>query len=248
MLTIVGLLIGAILSGQSLIRASQLRNLTVQTANYRTAVYSFVEKYSNMPGDMPNAVAFWGAIAGGAADGYDAVCAAYALPNTDKRTCNGDGDGFVAPSSSGTAFYETYRFWQHLANAGLIEGTYTGVNNQANNTPAPRISKLAKFMVRQYPDQTSGANANYFLGPNGNLIYVGTNVAAVTSVGGPFLFPLDVWNIDVKLDDGTPDKGWIKSFKGTGTFNPNCTVQDAYGTWVYNSTVSDVLCGYYVRL
>ena len=57
-LVILGLLIGGILTGQSLIRAAELRSVTTQYQGYVTAVNTFRDKYFALPGDMPNAIDF----------------------------------------------------------------------------------------------------------------------------------------------------------------------------------------------
>jgi hypothetical protein len=123
-LVILGLLVGGILAGQSLIRASEIRSMATDVTNYAVAIQTFRDKYMALPGDMPNAVAFWGA-ADGAGAGMTAACA-----TTDSRTladpratCNGNGDGRV---DYVTQSEETKRAWQHLANAGLISGRYSG--------------------------------------------------------------------------------------------------------------------------
>ena len=60
-LVILGLLTGGILAGQSLIRAAELRAVTTEYQRYVAAVQTFRDKYMALPGDMPNAIAFWGA-------------------------------------------------------------------------------------------------------------------------------------------------------------------------------------------
>jgi prepilin-type N-terminal cleavage/methylation domain-containing protein len=54
-LVILGLLVGGVLSGQALIRASEMRSITAQANQYRAAIYSFRDKYFAIPGDMANA-------------------------------------------------------------------------------------------------------------------------------------------------------------------------------------------------
>ena len=60
-LVILGLLVGGILTGQSLIRAAELRSVTTEFSQYQTAVMTFRDKYFAIPGDMKNARDFWGA-------------------------------------------------------------------------------------------------------------------------------------------------------------------------------------------
>jgi prepilin-type N-terminal cleavage/methylation domain-containing protein len=60
-LVILGLLVGGVLSGQNLIRASELRKYITLQNQYRTAISAFRDKYFALPGDMTNATAFWSA-------------------------------------------------------------------------------------------------------------------------------------------------------------------------------------------
>jgi prepilin-type N-terminal cleavage/methylation domain-containing protein len=85
-LVILGLLVGGVLSGQSLIRASELRKVTTEYTSIVAAVGSFREKYLYLPGDFPNASQFWGAAAAGAGCWF--------TPNPGTvPTCSGNGDG-----------------------------------------------------------------------------------------------------------------------------------------------------------
>ena len=119
-LVILGLLVGGILSGQSLIRAAELRSFTTEYSKYVAAVNSFKDKYFQLPGDMPNATSFWGA-----AHATPATC--LTTVGTGSQTCNGDGNGSISNAAAASQYGEEYTFWQHLANAGLIEGSYTGI-------------------------------------------------------------------------------------------------------------------------
>ena len=56
-LVILGLLVGGVLTGQSLIRAAELRTVSTQYATFSTAVNTFRDKYFTIPGDMTNASA-----------------------------------------------------------------------------------------------------------------------------------------------------------------------------------------------
>lgn len=113
-LVILGLLVGGVLSGQALIRASELRKFTNDASTYVTAIRSFQERYNGLPGDLINATAFWGQT-----DANIAVCRVTIGSGTN--TCNGDGDGVMET-------WEMFYAWKHLVNAGLIPGQYAGVN------------------------------------------------------------------------------------------------------------------------
>jgi prepilin-type N-terminal cleavage/methylation domain-containing protein len=120
-LVILGLLVGGVLTGKSLIRAAELRSVTTDQQRFVAAAQIFREKYQAFPGDMTNATAFWGTAA--------ACPGTYLQPSTDATTCNGNGDGGVRGDTTGSN--ESFRFWQQLANAGLIEGQYSGVTGSA---------------------------------------------------------------------------------------------------------------------
>jgi hypothetical protein len=121
-----------VLAGRSLIRASELRSITTQYDRWVTATQSFRDRYFALPGDMRNAVTFWGAQAGSTEDGRDSSCYAVTVAASGTETCNGDGNNQIAGyvgSGSTNIKYETFRAWQHLANAGLIEGQYSGISS-----------------------------------------------------------------------------------------------------------------------
>ena len=128
-LVILGLLVGGVLSGQSLIRAAELRSVSNDLSRYAAAAQTFRDKYFAIPGDMPNATSFWGS-AGGANN--DAAC--QAAQTTAAATCNGDGNGDLLNNNGES---EPYLFWKHLANAGLIEGSYSGINAQTLGITVP---------------------------------------------------------------------------------------------------------------
>jgi prepilin-type N-terminal cleavage/methylation domain-containing protein len=228
-LVILGLLTGGILGGQALIRAAELRAATSEYQRYQSALNTFRDKYLALPGDMPNAVRFWGVQAGGMADGPDATCAALTTSATGTATCNGDGDGRLNfPLSS---WYERYRFWQQLANAGLIEGTYGGVtagtvvsaSESATSGPKMNVpkSKLGNgaWYFGWWGTQT-GSTAGYWAGDFGNVFLLGTNNPGSYNEG-PLVKPEEAWNIDTKMDDGLPGMGAVTTL--APGMNPNCS-------------------------
>ncbi len=198
-LVILGLLTGAILAGQSLIRASEIRSVGVGFNRYETAIYAFKDKYFALPGDISNATAIWG---------KDATnCNGNSGTATIPGTCNGDGDGNVTQAS-----VEMWRAWQHLSLAGLVEGSYAGtqVNWGANakpstDMPAGRIPNTGYMLLME--NNTNAEFAWTDITFNKNMLVFGTagsswtKNAAITSI--------EAWNIDTKLDDGAPGTGKI---------------------------------------
>lgn len=237
-LVILGLLVGGVLSGQSLIRASELRSLASDLARYQTAVYTFRDKYFALPGDMTNATTFWGVRA---STGSDATC--HQTINSTTGTCNGDGNGsidFIAGDA--TAGGERFAGWQHLARAGLVEGNYTGASGSASSyvtlagTNCPR-TKMSDGLIRlAWIGGPVSGHANLFDGPYSfNLLELG-------STSGPALKPEEMWNIDTKMDDGRPATGNILVPKNTSTWAPGCATTDVASTATYSLTSTSKLC------
>ena len=205
-LVILGLLVGGVLSGQSLIRASELRSITTQFNGFQTALNAYKDKYFAIPGDMTNATSFWGAAAAGAA--------CITTVGTGTQTCNGNGDGLITDSIvGGQSSNEIFRIWQHLANAGLITGTFDGITHGSTtysctmaNSPAGKISNTL-WQTYNWGSVTNAAN--FFDGNYANSMYFGT-VQANTGPG-MVLKPEELWNIDTKMDDGKPATGKVKA-------------------------------------
>ena len=237
-LVILGLLVGGVLTGQSLIRAAELRSGIAQIQQYSTAILSFRDKYFALPGDMPNATAFWGVAAG---NGSDADC--FGTESTTRATCNGTGDGRIHTPpgvTSGVHFHhEGFRAWQHLANAGLIEGSFTGRTDSTSvalqRTPGKNVpvSKLGG---------ASGARLNYadhektsYYDPARSYVF---NMLFISGA----LTPEENWNIDTKMDDGNPVWGTVFAPNSAVAWSLNCTTSTDAATAQYNLTSSDKNC------
>lgn len=244
-LVILGLLTGGILAGQSLIRASEWRGTISQTQRFQAAVYTFRDKYMALPGDMNNATNFWGAI-----NNNNATCVTLASPD-GKQTCNGSGDG-VWNGFSGE-YSEYFHAWLQLANAGLIEGNYTGrttgAAGSAHGTGGINAPK-AKSSNTHFEFQSNGTRAS-----NDAEFYAGdyNNVMTVQGPSGGAslsrtLLPEDVWNMDIKLDDGRPAYGRIRVNKAGGTWQPLCATNADPALATYNVTQTTGRCWIYMLL
>src|SRR5262249_26286584 len=146
----------------------------------------------------------------------------------------GDGRiGIVYPDGSTHNSYEWFRAWQQLSNAGLIDGTYTGVTgsitgigpDHANSDVVPGInapsSKIpgAGFSVN-FAIPTNTPSSADFLPPYGNhhLVF-GARFPGWLSVM-PVLTPAEAFIIDSKIDDGLPASGKIVT--STPSALPDC--------------------------
>jgi prepilin-type N-terminal cleavage/methylation domain-containing protein len=207
-LVILGLLVGGILAGKSLIHAAELRVVTTERDKYWTAMRTFRDKYFAIPGDMANATSIWGTI-----NAAPATCRETA--STGTPTCDGDGDGLITAMSTNLSSREMFRFWEHLAKAGLIEGTYPGTRVPAGDGDEAAVGYNAgtsKFLKAgwsiQYDLQKTAGNTTEFfnLGLKGNSMVIGATIVGEPTYGVAFT-PEDVWNIDSKIDDGKPAAG-----------------------------------------
>lgn len=235
-LVILGLLTGGILAGQSLIRAAELRSVSADIQRYSAAVYSFRDKYFALPGDMINATSFWGDQATGTG-----ACASAATADGAPGTCNGNGDGMVADSTN-----EMFRFWQHLANAGLVEGQYSGIAGPANsidsipgtNVPRARISNAGfSFSFVNSPGDAAAYAMNY-----GNTFWFGAANSG-DRTHNIVLKPEEAWNVDVKADDGLAARGKVIARTGFTWGNAaSCTTSTSFSDFAgtyrldYNGT------------
>ena len=212
-LVILGLLVGGVLSGQSLIRAAELRSVTTQYQQFSTAIGSFKDKYFAIPGDMSNAVSFWG--------------------NT--VTGNGDGDGRIENTATAigaaaaTTSNEISNFWQHLASAQMVEGSYTVVAGTimtaGTNNPKGKLSSSGWNVIglgtvgfdssAADTGTTDPAIATFFDGDYGNAFLLGAGTAALLPTG--VLKGEEAWNIDTKMDDGRPATGSVTSQESQAT-------------------------------
>lgn len=189
-LVILGLLVGGVLTGQSLIRASELRAVTTEQQRYATALNAFRDKYFAIPGDMANAVSFWGT-----------------------ATSNGSGDGTVSyGAGAASTTGEMFQFWNMLSLAGLIEGTYTGLSGTSSashiiGSNCPK-SKLQNGGWSSYTLGIWPGDAASYVGDYGSMMGFG----AARTGSWPYkgvLTPEEAWNIDTKMDDGKPGTGKV---------------------------------------
>lgn len=252
---LIALLIGAVFAGLSLRHSSELKVLMQEVGKYRDAIVLFQEKYHALPGDMINATDIWGEL-----DADPATC--QATPSTSFETCNGNGDGSIAPGFG--TYYEAFRAWQHLANARLIEGSYTGeytstlINkpcNIKNHCGTSRYPGAFFFMAHPGTDiayfniSHPAGLIDLFPGDKGHVL-VASGPSTFNNSGSsdqpvepifPLLYPEEQAGIDQKYDDGKPGTGMIQSFiqHVGGAFSQACPDSDDSETALYNFTYDE---------
>jgi prepilin-type N-terminal cleavage/methylation domain-containing protein len=241
-LVIVGLLVGGIMTGKNLIRASELRSVAADAGRYRTAVELFREQYASLPGDMYDATSYWGTMSSGTCPN--------ATGGVGTETCNGNGDGVLSGASAAGRAGERFTFWQHLANAGIIEGGYPGLAGPAGgedvevgkNTPGSKLG-LAGWSVVYFLDRT-GPTAVHFAGKYGNVIVFGM-ATDDDFTDNPAITGAEMKRIDDKIDDGTPGQGRMVSFNNS--FRSGCVTSNDAVSAIYVMTSKTIACSMILR-
>lgn len=241
-LVILGLLTGGILAGQSLIRAAELRSASTEVNKYKAAIMGFRDKYFAIPGDFNKATSFWTSAGG---DGTNATCQNTSNSNA---TCNGNGNGQI--DTSVVTNDERYRAWQHLAMAGLIEGSYTGVAGSGGayhmiggqNVPTSKVGSSAYHIMNGGSGRFVADSIYNFAGTWG----LGDEIRATQSDGTyvPVFLPEEMWNIDTKMDDGRPAYGIVFAYKNASMPAGNaCLLNDSSAaTATYNLANASKQC------
>ncbi len=167
-LVIIGLLLGGILKGQEMITNAKVRNLADQANAIKAAFFGFQDRYRALPGDYAAANLNIGGAAG-----------------------NGDGNGLVGNGASANA--ERGLFWQHLAAAGFITGSYDGAatgNSLACPSTTCPTNAYGTPMVFSWGSAAAGTPRA------AHELRTGRNI------------PVDVLaELDRKIDDGVPHTG-----------------------------------------
>lgn len=273
--TIIALIAGAVLVGGTLIRNAELQSIITDVNKYKNAANMFRDKYKYLPGDFPDAAQFWG---------VDTGCDASDTPDYDgtisnhipkQETCGGNGDGVIGGMAKSTdgkwptadnlrgSHRETYRVWQHLANAGFIEGTYSGANGDAVpgvsatggtipgvNLPGSKIDGNVFWLFHAAPISDSGhdpaglANTMTFPGKYGHIIAYGRGRHWIgkPALNNPGLPAKDALQIDVKIDDGLPAFGSVLTLTPLNLLLSDCVTSTTAATSVYDVTKEGVTC------
>jgi len=217
-LLVVALLIGGIMTGRSLIRSSELQATMQEYSKYVQVVSTFRDKYFALPGDFAGATTLWGTASGGCPEGA----------GTGTETCNGNGDGHVIDlGNMGGTYNEGLRAWQHLSNAGLIDGGFTGTAANkyeyliGTSIPASKLGgagwKMATITTRDIPTAPV-TEISYTTGdipPNLTLWLGGPYFEGTFRMSG-VITPLEAYDLDAKSDDGRSTTGRIISQSDSG--------------------------------
>lgn len=200
-LVIIALMVAGVVTGKELIRAAELRTIMSEVDTMRAAANTFIGKYNCIPGDCVNATALG---LGTSGNGNGAV---------DYGVCP-----LVSQSRMGPDNIEIVQFWQHLGNAGLIAGSYTGTWGTSYaaevgvNIPASKVGNAGYSFGDIYNWPSVCALGLFPDADYHNSIVFGQNYNDEYGdfmASGYALTVEEAYIIDTKYDDGKPGKGRI---------------------------------------
>jgi len=188
-LVIIGIIVAGISGGSALIHQAQLNALISEKSKHDTSINTFKLKYDQLPGDFDEATEYW----------------------PSANTVDGNNDNIIGYSSGSNFFdFEVMSAWEHLSLAGVTSGSYDRegdglflpVYDPGLNIPSAAIESVV---------------ADPFIsGPTGWVLSFGSLRLITPSrlppqsyqfVIGPSLSPIDMQQIDRKIDDGLPESG-----------------------------------------
>lgn len=233
-LTIIALVSGMFMVGRSMTRAADINSITSDLTKWTRAAVAFRDKYEGLPGDLYNATTFWTA---------DSCPGTYSTSKS-KFTCNGDGNGHITDYFLGEDYNEMFRAWQHLANAGMVEGSFTGRYGQFDQRQTVPELNVMGSKVRNagytllYFDHPCD-DTNYWPSVYRHVFTFGTPFQGSITVG-PALSSAEVMALDQKIDDGLPAHGNVMVAKAN--IMTGCTTSDDATTSRYTGTTAQT-CG-----
>lgn len=200
-IVIIGLIVGGVVGGQSLIDSAKRQEIMKNLKAYETGVNAFILEYGGMPGDFNEAEDYWGGA------------------NTD----NGDGDRYIESNA------ESIDFWNHLGLAEIVPGSFDHTATTfVGGTSTPETGEPFMYIVFHGCEvidcNTSNSWVSNYLSSRSPVTLVGNfssildvEVAEFTDVISG-LSNKDVKAIDKKIDNDNPINGRIMA--------PACTVAD----------------------
>ena len=199
---VVGLLLGGTLKGQELIENARVSKFVSDFQSYRAAQYAFIDRYNEMPGDMPDTLA------------------QARVPNCDiSNNCTGPGNGdrridLFNNASGGfqdnaNIVQESNLYWKHLALAGFVNGIQFNAPT-LNHDLEPGISNPASFGGSMW-GVTYITFAGYFPSlRERNVYYISRDANRIAVGSGNYTVPARIAAaIDQKMDDGFTHSGEV---------------------------------------
>ena len=118
-MVIIGLLLGGVLKGQEVITNARIKNINNDFSGVSAAIFSYQDRYNQLPGDDSAADAHVGGVLGGAEIGDGVIDGAFDANAAD-------------PDAAATGDPESTLVWHHLRLAGLVAGDTASARQPLN--------------------------------------------------------------------------------------------------------------------
>ena len=205
-LVLIGLLLGGVLKGQQLISSARVRNMADQNSGIQAAYYGFIDRYRQVPGDMPAALA------------CSAISAEVDINCGSAPTIGGNQNGRI------DQWQEAGAVWAHLSHSGLLNGSYGGNTATSAQYEVGVLTGQAPGNAFQQP-VLLGFTDDY---DDGGAA-AGSTVRLAYAFGAG-VTPALLRELDVKLDDGNPGSGVVRGSVSTAKNGESATGGDDFGT------------------
>jgi len=243
-LIIIGLLIAGITGGASLIKSATLRAVMTEARNYNTAVNSFYVAYNAYPGDYT--VNFASGVATGyIGDGDGRIEFNSTSGGTVTATGQGKAEGFGAVAM--------LAYTKMITTETLTAGSATSVDAAgAAGTTIPQSKVRGTGWIFDYligtPSAGVGTNNTSWVTEGQNAVILTSGWAAgssgnisslltsATSFAKGALTAEDAKSVDLKLDDGLPLSGKVRSFGKSSTADCIVSASSTYNETVVKTT------------
>ncbi len=197
-MVIVGLLIGGILKGQEMVETARLNSAISQIKSVDAALYTFIEKYNGLPGDMNSPET--------------------RLPNCNTAPCNistaapnGLIDNGGSILNAPTTATESGRAFVHLAMAGMISGIVPNATTMEFGGNLPKVSVGGGMWLGYHAtgaiDTTQHPAGRHYLVLTGTV----ANVPSSANPGVGAIRAKVAAQMDRKIDDGRPHTGLLQA-------------------------------------
>jgi prepilin-type N-terminal cleavage/methylation domain-containing protein len=215
---VLGILIGGVLTGQSLIESANKQKVITNFNKLKTGLNAFKLEFDAIPGDFDEAYDYWGD-----------DCANVSHPPQRIGMCNGDGDNKITAGNSGFHYYcfswacERCMFLRHMSLAGILSESYncieesTAIKNPLNSESYLFVSNRCEYGRGVVECNTPNRYTHN--------TYIMSNGSSITSHHkwlycrrGSFN-PKQLKYIDEKIDDGKPKTGILVAAQYTGGNN-----------------------------
>lgn len=221
-IVVLGLLIGGVVTGQSLIESAKTRSAIKEIEQMQTAIRAYQLEFDALPGDHEDAYDYFGDECG--SDSTSRV-----------RGCNGNGDNCIGgvaglcPPTSASPVGDIRRFYIHLALSGIIPDMayQTNARSESNCQAGSEFPESGSREGNTYTIYSHGGSRKLLMSFWNDQNFGESHSSRYCIAQGlPFPFKVkQAKKIDEKLDDGNGIRGRVIGEGGdcinssTGAYN-----------------------------